>query len=181
MEAPLPTDTVLAAALTRRDPGVLGKLYRRHADGLTIYAQAIARYRELAEEAVQETFCEILRSPERFAASQDIKRYLFGAVRLSALCVRRRHTHWRRFAKPLSPTPWLEPAAEAPEPPETLERLAQAVAELPEPEREAVTLKIYGRLTFLQMGKVTSMSPKTLESRYYAALEQLRARLNKNL
>jgi RNA polymerase sigma factor (sigma-70 family) len=173
------TDRALFAALGRRPRASVEAIHARHADALTAYAQAIVGRREWAEDAVQETFAEMLANPHRFIQANDPKGYLFGAVRFSVLGVLRRQRRWWTFASSMPEKPWLVPAAAEERKGEDLEVLANALASLPPTEREAVVLKCYGGLSFVQMGEATGESPKTLESRYYAALTRLKAKLGR--
>jgi len=52
--------------------------------------------------------------------------------------------------------------------------LQVALSKIPEKFREVVTLKIWGELTFEQIGKSLSISPNTAASRYRYAMEALR-------
>lgn len=150
-------------------------LYAECAPALAAYAQGILGGRDWAEEAVQEAFAELLAHPWRVASAVDSRAFVFGAVRLSALALHKRRRRWWRLAGSLPERPWLLAPEEAP----GLEGLADAVAALPPPEREAVVLKIYGELTFEQAGEAAGVPPKTLESRYYAALSRLRDRMER--
>lgn len=55
--------------------------------------------------------------------------------------------------------------------------LRQAVETLGEKLREVVILKIWGGLTFSQIGEAMTISPNTAASRYRYALEQLERKL----
>ena len=55
------------------------------------------------------------------------------------------------------------------------ERLTQALTMLPPEQREVLSLKIAGELTFAQIGEVLSVSQNTAASRYRYALEKLHA------
>jgi len=52
--------------------------------------------------------------------------------------------------------------------------LQVALSKIPEKLREVVTLKIWGELTFDEIGKTLSISPNTAASRYRYAMEGLR-------
>jgi RNA polymerase sigma-70 factor (ECF subfamily) len=54
-----------------------------------------------------------------------------------------------------------------------------AVRELPIEQREVLTLKIWGELTFQQIATMTDESPNTVASRYRLALAALRQHLEK--
>lgn len=69
---------------------------------------------------------------------------------------------------------WLDPALEDTE---DAAILRDAVQNLPEKLREVLTLKIWGGLTFAEIGKLLSLSNNTAASRYRYALEQLQKKL----
>jgi RNA polymerase sigma-70 factor (ECF subfamily) len=65
----------------------------------------------------------------------------------------------------------------APEQRETAAIVQQALEELPESQREVVTLKLWGGLTFAQIAETTGESINTVSSRYRYALQALEKRL----
>ena len=69
---------------------------------------------------------------------------------------------------------WLDPALEETEEAEILRR---EVESLPEKLREVLTLKIWGGLTFAEIGSLLKISQNTAASRYRYALEQLQKKL----
>ena len=111
---------------------VLASLHARHEAALTAYARAIVGHDDGAEEAVQDAFAGMLAHPQRLAGAREARGYLFGAVRLAALAVRRRRRRWWSLALRIQERPWLVPAPGAPEPPGDLEALAREVEALPE-------------------------------------------------
>jgi RNA polymerase sigma-70 factor (ECF subfamily) len=60
-------------------------------------------------------------------------------------------------------------------------QLAEAVGGLPDHLREVLTLRIWGGLSFPEIGAVTGVSENTAASRHRYALEQLRETLAKTL
>ncbi|MDA7535988.1 sigma-70 family RNA polymerase sigma factor [Akkermansiaceae bacterium] len=70
---------------------------------------------------------------------------------------------------------WLDTPAEQSE---EAEILRCAVEKLPEKLREVLTLKIWGGLTFAEIGEILSLSNNTAASRYRYALEQLQKKLS---
>ena len=58
------------------------------------------------------------------------------------------------------------------------DRLLRALGALPVEQREVISLKIDGELTFAQIAKVLEVSPHTAASRYRYALEKLRRSLS---
>lgn len=54
------------------------------------------------------------------------------------------------------------------------------MAELPEAQREAIVLRIWGGLTLAEMSQVLGEPVSTLFSRYRAALEAMRVHMEKS-
>jgi len=69
---------------------------------------------------------------------------------------------------------WLDPAMEDSE---EAELLRKEVESLPDKLREVLTLKIWGGLTFAEIGELLAVSHNTAASRYRYALEQLQKKL----
>jgi RNA polymerase sigma-70 factor (ECF subfamily) len=69
---------------------------------------------------------------------------------------------------------WLDPAMEETE---EAEILRKEVESLPDKLREVLTLKIWGGLTFAEIGELLTVSHNTAASRYRYALEQLQKKL----
>ncbi len=60
---------------------------------------------------------------------------------------------------------------------ETADAVAEAVAELPNPLRDVLTLRHYEGLSFEEIARLTGTPASTLKSRFTAALARLRVRL----
>lgn len=69
---------------------------------------------------------------------------------------------------------WLDPAMEDEE---EMKFLRNEVETLPEKLREVITLKIWGGLTFAEIGETVGVSHNTAASRYRYGLEQLQKKL----
>ncbi len=64
---------------------------------------------------------------------------------------------------------------------EELRRLNKAIAQLPYEQREAVILHLRGGMTFKKIARLQDVSIKTIQSRYYYALDKLRSILNSEI
>ena len=157
----------------------LGNLYDRHGQGLYICALAITRDRAMAEDAVHTAFQRLCqRMPSNV---QDPHAYVFHAVRMAAIEQRRRSVR-RDAVEKNAPASIIDPA-ELPDA-SLVEReraagVAAALAELPDLQREAIVLRLYGGLTFAQIAVVVNEPLPTVAARYRRGLEQLRIRLEK--
>lgn len=156
----------------------LGALYGRYGEGLYAYACLLCRSRAEAEDAVQETFVRVAKSPDRFRGAADERGYLFAMLRNEAMRLRGKMRLWRegdlgagalRFEAVGSGAG--EGGAEARE---EAERLSRALASLPDEQREAVYLKVWGEMTFGAIAALLSIPPDTAASRYRYGIGKLR-------
>lgn len=155
-------------------PELLAWVLEQHAAALELFArQWCERGDDCAEDIVQEALIELARQP---TTPDEPLCWLYRVVRNRAISAarssrRRRHRetaaslagHW--FAA--SPGGALD-AREA----------AEALSALPREQREVVVARLWGGLTFAEIGRLTGTSDSTAHRRYEAALDQLRKRLN---
>jgi RNA polymerase sigma-70 factor (ECF subfamily) len=165
-------DDPLLAGLTAGDERAFAALYDQYGTRLYRTALGILGRREDAEDAVQEVLISLVRSRKALAGVNDLTAYLFSALRRAAVrCAQ------RQKREPAA-TQDVENVEARTDPAETnhpcAERLEQALGELPEEQREVISLKIDGQLTFAQIAEVLGISINTAASRYRYALEKLR-------
>ena len=132
--------------------------------------------REDADDVVQDVFLAVVRSHERLGDVRDLTAYLFSALhRAVGRCASQ-----RARAVQISPNA-AEEAIVAAQPVASensdWERLQEAIRALPDQQREVVTLRVDGELTFAQIAQVMGGSISTAASRYQYALKKLRASL----
>lgn len=153
----------------------LEDIYRGHRRGLFGLALSVVREAAAAEDAVHEAFARMAGRGSPPAG--DATAYAYKAVRNAAIDQAR-----RRQARP-SPTPdnaslFVAPQSEQPDHAaqanETQRMLMNAIDNLPGPEREAVVMRIYGGLTYLQIAEATGRPLTTVSSQYQRALGALR-------
>jgi RNA polymerase sigma-70 factor (ECF subfamily) len=150
------------------------ELYDRFGPALFRVALTLLGSRADAEDAVQEVFVGLARARSSLSGVDNVRAYLFTALRHAAAKAAGRP----RLAR--VPVPDLDAlAAPVPRPlaVETTARLEQALAALPAEQRELVALKVDGGLTFQEIAACLGISPNTAASRYRYALEKLRVAL----
>lgn len=141
---------------------------------LVLFARQWAESHADAEDVVQDAFVRFWRHGRHRA--RDPRAYLFASVRRSALDRRRGdRRRRRREAAAARPEPMFDAAAGRAERREAVEA---ALCRLPTEQREVVVMKIWGGLTFRQIGAVLDVSPNTAASRYRYALAALRGALD---
>lgn len=132
---------------------------------------------ELAQDVVQDVFVKFIESLEEFELRGRLRGYLATCVanrardRLRQMARGDRVAYDRRDAVPARP---LDLAIQN----EQLDRLAKALARLPYEQREVITLKVYGGLSFRAIARQRGIRLGTVQSRYRYGLDQLRTQLN---
>ena len=156
------------------------ELFTRHGSALLLYARQFTDSLADAEEAVQDGFVRFWRAAQdgriRAVKSPGL---LFTYVRRSALDLvrssNRRAVREEKAAETLyDRQPTFESGLEKEERRVAIEK---ALAELPGEQREAVVMRIWGELSFRQIGDVLGVPLHTVASRYRYALRALRRRL----
>src|SRR5579871_5582138 len=158
------------------------RMLHRCGDGLFLYARQLCRNDAEAADVVQEAFLRVWRKHANNGVTEpDLPALCYAAVRYTVLDRQRQAARrWKREAVAgealYESAPLFESSLEKAE--EQAE-LVKAVETLPVEQREVLTLKIWGELTFQQIATVTDESPNTVASRYRLALTALRQRLAK--
>jgi len=166
-----PGDPLLAGLAAGRDDA-FAALFARDGAALFRVAYALLRSRPDAEDAVQEVFVGLAQTRAAVTHVENLRAYLFTALRHAAAKIAARRPPVRRA--PLSECEAVAaPRARALDA-ESAARLEGALAMLPAIFREPIALKIDGGLTFREMAAVLGVSPNTAASRYRYALAELR-------
>ncbi|SKA99551.1 RNA polymerase sigma-70 factor, ECF subfamily [Prosthecobacter debontii] len=145
---------------------------------LLLYAIQLCPSRADAEDVVQMAFVRWWRRfPE---GNPEHIPLLYAAVRTIALDQRRSDTRRARreaaseVSLPMGDAPVFDPP---PEQRETAQIVQEALKTLPEDQREVVTLKLWGGLTFAEIATTLDESINTVSGRYRYALQTLQKRL----
>jgi RNA polymerase sigma-70 factor, ECF subfamily len=144
---------------------------RANSAKLLLFARQKARNEADAQDLVQEAVMEV---SSKCGGGPPPVTAVFGTIRLRAIDLARRNE--RRLGREQTllarqTEPWFDVTAEDREMKTMLE---QALRQLPEIYREVVTLRIWGGLTFAEIGEALQISQNTIASRYRYALEELR-------
>jgi RNA polymerase sigma-70 factor (ECF subfamily) len=155
--------------------------YARLAPKLLLFARQWVPCQADAEDVVQIAFVRFWRRQP--TATEEHYPLLFAAVRTTALDWRRKHE--RRVRRELLPEAMLTSEAlllfdNTLEQQENAATIEAALARLPEIQREVVVLRIWGELTFAEIGTALGESINTVASRYRTGLETLRKSFRHN-
>jgi RNA polymerase sigma factor (sigma-70 family) len=178
--------TALVERVAAGDTRALEELYDRYARPAYSLARRVTGDAAFAEEAVQEVFLAVWRQPRRFEAARGgFASWLLAAVHHKAVDAVRREEAVRRRALALQAVEGLDasdpPSARPEEAVEERmrgERVRRALRDLPESQREAMTLAYYGGYTQREIASLTSTPIGTVKTRMHRAMHNLRAALD---
>lgn len=152
-------------------------LVSRHQSALFRYASSYFGSRDLAEDAVQETFLALFRGRETFDPSRGFRSWLWS-IHLH-VCQRsaEQRSRWRRNmslrANEIDVTSNLEHPDSHAELAETRTLLANYLDRLPDDQADALRLRFFGELTYDEMADAAGTNPATMKSRVRYGLSKL--------
>jgi RNA polymerase sigma-70 factor (ECF subfamily) len=170
-------DAQLIRRWQRGDPSAFEEIVRRWQEPVARFLARFLGQREPVGDLCQEVFLRVHQAGPRYRETGSFSTWLYRIALNAARDARRRS---RRNPLPLpddAVADRLAPADALCQQQELIRSVAQAVAELPEPQRLVLVLHHYERLNFEEIARLTGTPASTLKSRFAAALERLRLRL----
>ena len=153
------------------------EIYRQHAQTVYRFLLAQTRSADLAEELTQETFYQAVRSAERFRGGCAVTTWLCGIAK----------NVWRTYRRRHPPEDELDETAAAPDLPDDVllageERveLLRKMQTLGSDMREVMYLRIFGALSFREIGEILSRTENWARVTFYRGREKLRKELEKD-
>ncbi len=172
MEAP---DEQLMLAYRDGDAGAFETLYRRHRGALYRFVLRGVKNRATAEELYQEIWIRVIEARARYEPQARFTTWLY------TIAHNRMVDHWRKkeiaaipLEENLSASAIANPERLA-QGREALARLARAIDELPQVQREAFLLHEEGGLTISEIAAVTGAGEEAAKSRLRYAIAKLKA------
>jgi RNA polymerase sigma-70 factor (ECF subfamily) len=166
---------------TPRDPPAFADFYRRHERAVVLYFLRRTRSAELAADLSAETFAAALASVRRFdpRGPGSATAWLFGIARnVLARSLRRQRVegHARRRLK-MPPLALTDELLERIDELADAERAAALLADLPEPQRAALTARVVDEREYPDIARELECSEAVVRQRVSRGLRELRARL----
>jgi len=171
-------DQLLKWKFKRGSDEALTLIYEKYLDSMLTLALGLLNDTAAAEDVVQDVFVAFAQSRRSFQMWGSLSGYLATSV------VNRVRDYQRQQRRRAGRGAELHSRAEPPGPEQAVivteqtRLLAQAVAELPEEQREVVLLRLKADLKFRDIAKLQQTSVNTVLSRYRYGLEKLRSLLN---
>jgi RNA polymerase sigma factor (sigma-70 family) len=153
------------------EPSQLGRLVDEHAAALALYAR---QWCAAPEDVVQGAFLKLIG--QEHPPNQPVP-WLYRVVRNDAISAARAQQRRRKHEALLAErgAAWFLPSDGADLDAQTA---TQALQTLPADEREAITMHLWGGLTFLEIADVLGCTHSTAHRWYLAGVARLRERLD---
>jgi RNA polymerase sigma-70 factor, ECF subfamily len=176
------SDEALVAMVARGDEAALAELYDRVGRMAYGLAYRVLRDAKLAEDAVQEGFLAVWRTAEAFSPERaKASTWILTLVHRRAVDMVRREQ--RRRTEPYDDASGQERGA-GPSAEDAAwlhferTRVQDALAQLPDIQREAIELAYYGGFSQSELAERLGMPLGTIKSRMFAGLARLRELLD---
>jgi RNA polymerase sigma-70 factor, ECF subfamily len=176
LEAQLWDDDALAERACQ-DPHAYGQLYDRYLKQVYRYFLLRLGQRQEAEDLTSQVFLAALEALPGYQRNGHFRAWLFGIARRKLADALRRHR----------PQVRLDETGDLPDEEETplaklvrsedLNRLALAFASLDEADRELLSLRFGGRLSFSEMARLLKRKESAVKMSVYRLLERLERQL----
>ncbi len=171
-------DKLLVYRSKRGSQAALTRIYGKYKRNLLLLAMSLLNDRTGAEDIVHDVFLSFVKGLDDFRLTGSLKSYLMT-------CVANHARNWNKYEGRRSNTGFEERAVACctREPLESvicneqMERLGNAMAELPFEQREVVMMHLHGSMTFREIAGASQISPNTAKSRYRYGIEKLRSLL----
>jgi RNA polymerase sigma-70 factor, ECF subfamily len=166
-------DADLVSGVRARDQSDLKAIYDRFGGAVRSVALRVLRNPDLADDVVQETFVTFWTSPEKFDPVRgSLKTYLLTIAHRRAVdIVRSEEARSRRELVP--PDPDYTSVEEEIMSRATSERVHQALVDLDENERKAITMAYFGGLTYVEVADRLGAPEGTVKSRIRNGMRKL--------
>jgi len=170
-------DKLLVLRCKRGSKQALSRIYEKYKRDLLLLAMALLNDASAAEDVVHDVFVSFVEAINSFRLTGSLKGYLLTCV---ANCARNKNKAGRSHTS-LEQNLQQEPArSDADEVAESLicneqlQRLSEAMAQLPYEQREVVILHLHAAMTFEAIAQAQDISVNTTKSRYRYGLDKLR-------
>ena len=187
-----PSDEDLMLAFGAGEATAFDRLVARHKRGLYNFLLRSVHNQSRAEELLQEVFLRVIRAKDRYQRTARFTTWIYTIAR--NLCVDESRRQKFRRTLPLEAkrkgrgedsglsildvTEAGEVGTDsASEAPKIRERVAAAIENLPDDQREVFMMRQFGGLSFKQIGEAVGAPENTVKSRMRYALEKLRGDL----
>ena len=172
-------DELLKLKLKCGSRDAMQRIYEKYLNHLLTLAMALLNNTSEAEDVVHDVFVSFAKSTDDFKLIGNLKSYLTTCVVNRARD--RIRANQRQSMRP-DESKSISSDVNGPDHSiiysEESQRLNQAIAQLPDQQRQAIVLHLKGQMKFREIAKLQGVSVNTIQGRYRYGLNKLRSILN---
>lgn len=179
--ASIPQESDLVRGFVRQERRAIAAVFRAHASAVACFVARLGVHRDDIEDLVQATFAEAIRMAPSFRGESLLRTWLLSiSLNLSRAYIRSRIRARKGSEQIVSATPTLDAFDRAASPEgelssaESVDQLRQALAKLPELQREALLLCEIEGLSAKEVSEITGAPASTIWRRVHDAKVSLR-------
>jgi RNA polymerase sigma-70 factor, ECF subfamily len=173
-------DLLLLWRFKRGDSEALRRIYEKYVDDMMGVAASLLGDVNPAYDVVHDVFVSFAQSAEKVRLHGNLRSFLVtcvvNAARSRVRGEQRKMSNLQRLV-PAAGSGQDDPA-EAVVADEKARRMVACMNELPQEQREVVTMHIRGGMSFREIARACDASINTVQSRYRYGIEKLRSMLN---
>ncbi len=160
----------------------LRRIYEKYLNYLLSVAMVFLNDVQASEDIVHDVFVALAQSAGTFRLHGSLKAYLATCVVNQARDrLREGRRQAGRLAAHVGPEPQSEPAEDTLLCDERVKQVYEALAQLPDEQRETIVLHIKADMRFKQIAEMQNVSYVAVQARYRRGMEKLRSILNGRL
>lgn len=147
------------------------EIYKQHAKIVYKFLFSKCQCEQVAEELMQETFYRAIRSIDKFQGNSTISTWLCGIAKNVLKEHYRKNKHYEQLDERILAKDNFEEELEG-----KLQKveLLKEIHSLNDPEREVVYLRMYGNLSYKEIGEIFGKSENWCRIVFYRGKEKLR-------
>jgi len=168
-------DTILLLKFKHGHAQALERIYQKYKTELLSLATAMTHDKDMAEDVLQDVFVSFAKSAKNLHLRTSLRWYLTTAVANRVRNLRRSKHHQIRNLgnfEQMTADRHMRPEQMAMTA-EEFERIRKALDQLPEVQREVVTLRIHSRMPFKAIARLQDATISTVQARYRYGLDKL--------
>lgn len=151
-------------------------IYRAYFTDVELYLRAICKDEVLAEELTEQVFFQALKALPKFRGDCDIRTWLCAMGRNCYLSHLRKHNRSESIEELQIPDPSV-PIQEQLEDAEQAMAIHRVLHTLPEPYKEVFSLRVFGQLSFENIGSLFGRTANWACVTYHRARKKIREEL----
>lgn len=154
----------------------MDEVYREYASTVYRYLLTLSGSRDTAEELTQETFYQAIRTSNSFEGRSKVSTWLCAIAKRVYLAYLRKHPGHENVDEILLESDSAEETVVGREEKKELLKLLHG---LEEPAREVMYLRVFGELSFAEIGEILGKTENWARVTYYRSKEKLRKEAEK--